>query len=619
MEDVFIEFYEVSRRNIVILLVFWVSYIISYLFCAVMIIPSTSGSGNSLRYTRKRRSNLSRLVLLSSSSRRTKSVPVLSRSSSRTADSRGVSFGDVSESDSRLPNYSGEATSAEGIGQSSNIGRHLLSSFVPESTVAVLCGSVVLQGILLVPLSILGLLKLDTKGYSDHWQWQWLSFELLRQWWKWLSFVAVFCLLFGIPLAFLILEGREHRDAPMIRKFSIVFGKISKSLSHIGILKAIILLAPLSASYFVCGLYLGYARSPNVNGWLDALGLFMVGLLAIASVICIPLGLSASLANCCSILIGPSKKTFLYLGQQKLEVDAQIALLEQQISDIAKDQGCNGTPISSRSLRSKIFQLKARSQDLQRHIVNIISISSKLRRTSMAMLSVTSIILIYFFVGLVGLYTLQFFASKVLWYFPGIQTIDWLLLKVASTVSLVQEPAGEMTTDIKRSVILAMFLYLTQSFMFGIGLRRFLRRRISRVALVSFFEQLSFKQPVNEFLLNSAVLLISTVLSIPLLCLLGIADPIDNILISVPILTPYVSPLLALLPSFQYHLVRRLDELVILRFPALVWLILLYRSAIFWLMLLVVIRSLKPSLRAVSCFFVMRDTTDTPAFHMHID
>ena len=99
MDDAANDFYEVSRCNVAVLLTFWLAYILAYGLCTRLITPHALVKAGTA-YSRRRRSNLSLLMLLTPPDRRTHSLPPI-RSTSRTSSSRTGSIGEISESESR--------------------------------------------------------------------------------------------------------------------------------------------------------------------------------------------------------------------------------------------------------------------------------------------------------------------------------------------------------------------------------------------------------------------------------------------------------------------------------------------------------------------------------------
>lgn len=684
-------FYEASRRNVAILLIFWLSYILAYGLCASILVSGGGGGGDGgsgrgrdstdkmmLGYSRKRRSNLSRLVLLqglggsfsaaaaaaAGEQRRSQSLPPppsLSASSSRSTSSsasstiRAPSLTELSESEAASAVSDTEARSrsqTRSQSQVSQLGSHLLSAVVPEYTTAVVSLAVSLQGFFLIPASLAALhFLLEQEGGeggeggegTGSWpvQWQWISLTFLQSWWTSLWRVGLGLLLVALPVALIMLEGREHRDAPILRKLIIISARIPRHLGMFGLgVRPMIVLLGGGLLFYLGAILAGLLEPLRWGEWINFVEIFYTGIFGAASVICLPLGLSTCLKGILMRLTTPPRAHLL--ARRRDEVMTLINSLEASITispgpiTIPNASGSDDvppgtTPVSKKSLRSKVNELRAQMTQLEGEMALETGRSLLLSRPVSHLLSLIGALWLYGLVGRLIVGLVRFLASEFLWYLPGVRTVDWLLFRIARMVRLVEmapvQPDRERSLDWTSSLASLTFIFL-----FATGLQRLTQRR--RLPLlphqdiptrsknkgnVTLLLSSSSSTPLaswplvgwpkyrlDRFLILSVVLITSSLLGSILVPLSGLVDDggegrdvLRDRHGGIPSVVPYASVLLSLLPTNHQNLLRTLHSMTILRFPLLQWLILLYRSLLTLSLLLVALRSLPPIYHSV--------------------
>lgn len=606
------DFYEASRRNVAVLLLFWLSYIVSYLLLARSItLPSASPTAG---YVRKRRSNLSRLMLLGRPKSRPRSMPPRHASDSP-VHGRTFSLGQVSEISTQSDDDGRSPVADDGPLDVALLGQHLLSSFSLEYTVTVFGLSLVIQLLCVLPVSVWGLRVLAVGGAKKGPHLGWLSTLLLKQWLRWLWACALGTLFIGIPLALFLRESREHRDALGFKKVSILAHRLLACLARRRLVR------PLGAALLLVLLYLastvmGITSPIKLSEWELLLNMACMSLMAPLSLVAIPLGIRCGFRGAHDRFISSQYQEELQEHIQTIET--QIGELREALSGqdgLARADGSGGggvrkrrvsggesTPVSSKSLRSKLVELEFKLEGLRER-------AQYERSPFWGNLRAIGYLLLYTGSFLYILYTqlgalLGFTSRQLLWYIPGIQLIDRLLYAVARVLYLVAERhqasdaiirgegfVGTWTRFVLVTLMLTTWLYL--------GLGRIASRRaestVPVVPLHPLFGGMTFRLPrrsLDRALRVVAVALVSTALFVPLLNIAGVLDGVD------PFLVPssqclYYSPLISLLPNSLERLVAVLERPTVLYFPLFLWLILAYRLLLFSLTALIGIQSLR--------------------------
>lgn len=697
-------FYEATRRNVAILLIFWLSYILAYGLCAMILVRGSGGGRDStdkmmVGYSGKRRSNLSRLVLLQGLGRslsateerpRSQSLPPPPSSSPRSASSASStswapSVTDLSESEVASAMSDTEARSrsrARSRSHVSQLGSHLLSAFVPEYTTAVVSLAVSLQGFFLIPASLAALRLLLREGGGKGtvaWslQWQWISLAFLQGWWASLWRVGLSLLLMALPVALIMMEGREYRDAPVLRKLIIISARIPRHLGMFGLgVRPMILLLGSSLLFYLGAILTGLLEPLRWGEWIDFVEIFYTGIFGAASVVCLPLGLSTCLKGIHVKLTTPPRAHLL--ARRREELIALISSLESSAmgpngvpaiptASVSDGLVSSTTPVSKKSLRSKVNELRAQVKQLEEEIVLANRHSLVRSRLGPHLLCLLGALWLYGLVGRLIVGLVRFLASEFLWYLPGVRTIDWLLFKMASMVRLV-EMVPTRPDHIHSLDWVASLSSLTFISLYATGLQRLTQRRrrppllhhsasargnkesaaLLHSAHLAQSQVASWpKYRLDRFLTFAVVLVTSSLVGSILVPLCGLVDDgrggealgsqgSDNHHRQqchqhyhhdggIPRLVPYASVLLSLLPANYQNLLCTLHSMTILRFPLLQWLILIYRSLLSLPLLLVAIRSLHPIYQSVllawsrQWWWYPGRWRQRPTSHLHIE
>lgn len=514
---------------------------------------------------------------------------------------RAQSLGGIFESSSDTEGFSSLPSAS---GPADSFSRHMLSSFVPEYTIAVVALAVVLQGVLLLPGSMFVLTVLEDSGGK----WEWLSLDLLSQWWRW-TWNAAFWLLFcGLPAAILLVEGKEHRDAPMFKKIAILLGRLGGAVSKFGLAKPLLAMSGLLGLYIMAVMF-GLFGPIRVSEWMLLLSTFCVTATSLISVASIPLGLVSLLHGVVRLAVRPDVRQ--ELQQQMREVDDQIDSIESTLSsDIRRGASCELTPVSSKSLRSKLAGLHARSADLH-------------RRSRIMGRPIWKNLLAAFMMGLLGLLILfilymqcrtltTFVASHLLWHLPGVQLLDRIMFRLALFFNMVEEqqPAELVISDtlmVGGSWLPSTFMSLIYMFLFYLGLQSLVRkRRLCTIKIITpgpnAEETPIFVMPqrtLDQCLVSSLIALVATVLLAPIVIVSGSTDLVDAELHKGSRLTAYTSQLATLLPRPLRLLIDTLHCANLMRFPLLLWLLVAYRGTLLMSLAVVGLRAFRECSRSL--------------------
>lgn len=612
------EFYESSRRNVAVLLVFWLSYIAAYVFVAKFVavgrLDSTVGVDG---FVRRRRSNLRRLMLLGRPKSRPRSLPqskVLGDQSSfdevRPPQAASLSefsdtvscLSDGLECNSLTPHDSMGSVPEGSMDVAAFFGRHLLSSFSPEFSTAVFGVAVVFQGICLLPATVLALHLLDGSDACTRWEYQWLSMRLLEKWWKWLWASALFLLLCGIPSALLLIEGKEHVDAPGFQKVIILWHRF---VAFLGASRLIYALGGIGGAslLYVAAIILGLFEPIQWSFWLTLLNGALFG----TSVLLVLIGMPVGLASICRYLftryLRPvhSRNTLeRMLGELVGQIDEIKNMLE---SKAASQTGTlkkrplpvsgGSTPVSSKSLRSKLRQLEIQADVLQS---NMLALKSPVWRVLSGLSIYSGAVLFCSVITLVLLDAfLRFTARHLLWYLPGVQLADRIFHRLASAVHLAasSRDGGRVLGTFWRDWLLYSLMYLISMLLLFTGLlRMFYFRR--RGHLVSFsLESFTWRMTLERFFLPLMLLLVATVICAPVLSLTGNFD------YQLHRTAPYIPLVESVFPLALKRLFDLLHSSLFMRFPVLFWFVLGYRSVLLTLMLAIGLRRMREGGRAL--------------------
>ncbi|PJF17116.1 hypothetical protein PSACC_03069 [Paramicrosporidium saccamoebae] len=596
------EFYESSRRAVAVLLLFWLSYVLAYTIMAWVILPSRPYNPLS----RKRRSNLSRLMLLGRPERRPRSLPpARTNRHLRTASLRDIAESEGDHSLCDVDSLSRASDTDAGWGDEFRVSsgsvealssRHILSSFAPEYTAAV-CGlAVVIQGILLVPASLAVLAVVDGMPEAQR-----LFHGILLRWWHWAWNAALILIFAALPVSSAWIEGRGRRDAPILKKLSILCYRLVDGISRWGLLKPL-LLGIAMIFFYLLAVLLGFFSPINLNEWAIILNIACIGTISLASLVCIPLGVSTIFRNILALDVVP--------GGYREATDQLVELkeLKEQILSIETTLAPQGTlrrnasmpmeltPVSSKSLRSKLIELRSRSSELQSQLPY--GSRSGWRRMGVALLVFIISLSLAFAIYVEVRCFIQFIVTNLLWYIPGVQLVDRLLYQLALLVGLVHVPSVE--TRPKRidvySLIISAWMSLMLMTVLFIGLRRLVRRRLKSVHIIT--AQFSLpRRTLDKFIAPLMIGLASTILFVPLLSLSGATDYIDSQITAGDRINSYVSPLASVFPPPLRNLFGALHHVVFLRFPLLVWLIMAYRGLLILVLVGVGTRSVRASIQ----------------------
>ena len=502
------------------------------------------------------------------------------------------------------------------------IGSNLLSAFMADYSIAVFGLSLVIQSIMLIPVSMAGVFVLEET--RNGWLWQWLSLAMLQKWWLWLWNAGSLVLLMGIPFAVAVVESREYRHVAAVRMFTIVFTKLVRPISRFGFGRLLIALAALTLAYAVA-LMAGYLESWNLTGWIDFVNLIVLGGIACLSILCIPLGFVAAVSDFCASF---SSSRTSFLEQQRRDINRQILQLEESLADFRSELGQDSTPISSKSMRSRLTELRLHSTELDEELHSAREpLIIRIGRNVLCLLLV--ICLFHFLFTFVSSFW-RFATSELLWYLPGVQTIDWLLLKVASTVKLVEQPKA-IQPSFLRAFSTACLASIIFSVLFACGLFRLVSRRKGTLPppppppssrSVLYFSmyrtrRLFSPQSVDRFLAKCATLLCCFLFAAPIILFSGTLDSMEALAMKGVKLCPYVTVFATLLPISHRQIITSLHMVTFLRFPLLVWFIFCYRLALVLALLFVAVRSIRPIMRSFREMLSWRRSR-TP-IHLHLD
>lgn len=167
---------------------------------------------------------------------------------------------------------------------------------------------------------------------------------------------------------------------------------------------------------------------------------------------------------------------------------------------------------------------------------------------------------------------LQFVAINLFWYIPGVQFFDRLLYKAAYWLNLVYIPVDRRVnrTPVWSSswLISSWMCLLIMLFSFA-GTRRLIRKRFEGSSMT--------KRTLDRLLITLMISLSSTILTLSPLLVSGAVDYFEWQLANGHQTNPYLSSLCTLLPASLRMLPDSLFRSFVLRFPLLLWSIVLYR------------------------------------------
>ena len=608
------EFYETSRQNIIIILIFWGSYIVAYLIFTQLIslslesTPRSNGTQHVAFSVRRKRSNLSRLMLLDHPHERRRiqarsQPPASLRAMSEERGANPFAASDSIEDISRSVSISRDEAVPDD--QRSTRGLAETFSFSVEFTAACLGLCLFLQGMILLPVvayldAILYRIA-QTVALEDDatkwYYWQWLGEKLLRRWWKWHWRFSLFFLYVGLPLALLLWEWRQHRSASLLRRIAILRGRVGSILTGWHLWKPLAALFILLTAYFI----LVAAGRLNSRIWLDYLiGVTVFGT-AVLSWVATPLGIIALFRMMATLSIKPSLRPLL---------ESELSFIEGEIAHLDAKGSCHSplraismdstnlvsesTPVSSRSNRLHLADLYLRSAMLKK----------QLRRTrkpfwyNVMIFSAIGILLVGYLLFSILLFwrTVGFLFSRIIWQVSGIQLADRLLHRIALALGLYHSRSGHHVSEGCWSLVdsLAFHYFVVHFFA---GLYVLVGRQIRSFV---------------ECGLSNRRMTLDRVLMLLWLGLLCVSPGSIVILASSIFESSEESPLILALGLWRFapkaivRILRIFETHHVLRFPMLSWMILLHRIVLLVLIVLVA-RRIKSVLQGNSA-----DTTRRP-------
>lgn len=613
------EFYETSRRNVAVLLIFWLSYITSYFLVTKFVstgraTPSISVDG----IVQKRRSNLRRLMLLGRPKSRPRSLPLskaLDKDSRSSCDEHQVlktpslfdpsdtlsCISDTFDSNSLHPSSLTFSPSQEAASRAIVFSSHLLSSFSLEFFTAVFGVSVVLQGICLLPATVVALYMLDGAPVCLQWEWQWLSLELVRKWWTWVWSSSLFLLLGGLPFIIILIGGKEHIDASGFQKFSILLHRFLFYLRKSKLLYVFICIFGM-ASLYVAAILVGLVKPIRWSFWLTLLNGLFFGISGILTLVGIPVGL-ASL--CKSLFNRFIKLSFSRSDMEKMRLEVYRQL--EEVKDLMENATLlyNGalkkrplyvsgenTPISSKSLRSKVRKLEAQAEILRINIANSASPFWRIVWGIGVYFGVISCFSMVMYV--LGGRFLGFVASHLLWYIPGVQLAHRVIFKIATTLGLAPHELDSNMRFLDRfwsNWLQSVAVHVILVSLLFIGLCRLFHFQRQDRSLLSSLEVPNHWHgqdvPLDKVFAPLALLIVSTVICAPILSMVGLYDYQPDPEVS------YFAMVGTVFPAILRSLFALFHSTRVLRYPLLFWSVLGYRAASLSLVLFVGFRKVR--------------------------
>jgi len=424
----------------------------------------------------------------------------------------------------------------------------------PEFLIVVVGLCIFLVSIFIVPMGIGALL---IRGrYSHVYEWRWVRIEMVRVTWQWSWILSIIWILIMIPLAMLLYEGKEHRDAPLIRRILILRKKFKRFYGnhYLRIPMAVLFLS------YVISVYLGWSHPVPIGKWTGTLVRSGLVVVVLFSLIGFPAGILVVFRLIKQIPIDPKSIDDLQVRFEAIQ--SKIERFETPAPSLKMDKRLkvhvkvDQTPIASKSANSILVSLISERQ----------AIALQLSRNPFKRKLIYSISLFGGLLWLIGfgismfMELIYYFSTNFLWYFPGIQLVDQIISSLTDNSSI-----NDHSVNVSNGFVIMVFVKDVSMFFYFllhlfIGSYHLLIKKRPKITLD------------HLMMIEEMLLILGGVLPI-LVMMSGVSSDFEMI-------SGEMGSVRGIVPRWVEGFVGSGEGVMVLRFPLMVWLVLMYRFSL---------------------------------------